>query len=85
MLTREAANTAYRLQHVEGMLMAYLPKEKILIEADLINTLEPLPAVLSADQRSLVNAVQKLKLDVTQLVPVHGRPIPWASVSAVAR
>ena len=67
------------------MLMAYLPKEKILIEADLINTLEPLPAVLSADQRSLVNAVQKLKLDVTQLVPVHGRPIPWASVSAVAR
>ena len=65
--------------------MAYLPKEKILIEADLINTLEPLPAVLSADQRSLVNAVQKLKLDVTQLVPVHGRPIPWASVSAVAR
>ncbi|MSO63254.1 MAG: hypothetical protein EXQ50_14410 [Acidobacteria bacterium] len=70
---------------MEGMLMAYLPKEKILIEADLINTLEPLPAVLSADQRSLVNAVQKLKLDVTQLVPVHGRPIPWASVSAVAR
>ncbi len=73
------------LQHVEGMLMAYLPKEKILIEADLINTLEPLPAVLSADQRSLVNAVQKLKLDVTQLVPVHGRPIPWARVSDLAK
>ena len=26
------------LQHVEGMLMAYLPKEKILIEADLVDT-----------------------------------------------
>ena len=27
------------LQHAEGMLMAYLPKEKMLIEADLVDTL----------------------------------------------
>ena len=32
------------LQHAEGMLMAYLPKEKLLLEADLVDTFEPLPA-----------------------------------------
>jgi len=73
------------LDHVEGMLMAYLPKEKLLIEADLVNTDNPLPARLSADQRSFVSAVQKLRLDVTQLVPMHGRPIPWSRVSNTAR
>ncbi len=73
------------LQHVEGMLMAYLPREKLLIEADLVNTFDALPAALSNDQRSFFNAVQKLKLDVTQLVPVHGKPIPWTSFAELAR
>ena len=73
------------LDHAEGMLVAYLPKEKLLIEADLVNTDEPLPARLSADQRSFVNAVQKLRLDVGQLVPMHGRPIPWSRVANTAR
>ncbi len=71
------------LDHVEGMLVAYLPKEKLLIEADLVNTDEPLPARLSADQRSFVNAVQKLRLDVGQLVPMHGRPVPWSRVANI--
>jgi hypothetical protein len=73
------------LQHVEGMLMAYLPKEKLLLEADLVDTFEPLPARISGDQRSFFNAVQKLKLDVARLVPVHGRPIPWATFETAAR
>jgi len=73
------------LQHAEGMLMAYLPKEKLLLEADLVDTFEPLPSRISEDQRSFFNAVQKLKLDVARLVPVHGRPIPWATFDAAAR
>jgi len=73
------------LQHAEGMLMAYLPKEKLLLEADLVDTFEPLPARISGDQRSFFNAVQKLKLDVARLVPSHGRPIPWAAFDAAAR
>jgi glyoxylase-like metal-dependent hydrolase (beta-lactamase superfamily II) len=72
------------LRHAEGMLMAYLPKEKMLIEADLIDTIAPLPAALSRDQRSFFNAVRKLKLDVSQLVPIHGKPIPWSDFAAVA-
>jgi glyoxylase-like metal-dependent hydrolase (beta-lactamase superfamily II) len=73
------------LQHVEGMLMAYLPRERLLLEADLVDTLDPLPARVSGDQRSFFNAVQKLKLDVARLVPMHGRPIPWATFEAAAR
>ena len=73
------------LQHAEGMLMAYLPKEKLLLEADLVDTFEPLPARISGDQRSFFNAVQKLKLDVARLVPSHGRPIPWAAFDTAAR
>jgi glyoxylase-like metal-dependent hydrolase (beta-lactamase superfamily II) len=73
------------LDHVEGMLMAYLPREKLLLEADLVNTVEPLPARITGDQRSFFNAVRKLKLDVGRLVPAHGRPIQWASFEAAAR
>jgi glyoxylase-like metal-dependent hydrolase (beta-lactamase superfamily II) len=73
------------LQHAEGMLMAYLPKEKLLLEADLVDTFEPLPSRISGDQRSFFNAVQKLKLDVARLVPSHGRPIPWAAFDTAAR
>jgi hypothetical protein len=65
--------------------MAYLPKEKLLLEADLVDTFEPLPSRISGDQRSFFNAVQKLKLDVARLVPTHGRPIPWAAVATAAR
>jgi glyoxylase-like metal-dependent hydrolase (beta-lactamase superfamily II) len=72
------------LRHVEGMLMAYLPKEKLLIEADMLDTIAPLPTTLSRDQRSFYNAVGKLKLDVSQIVPIHGKPIPWGDFARVA-
>lgn len=66
------------LQHVEGMLMAYLPRERMVIQADLLDTHVPLPAVPSNSNRALYNQVQRLKLDVSQIVPIHGKPIPWS-------
>jgi len=67
------------LQHADGMLMAYLPKEKILIEADLVNTNVPLPTTATKDQQTFYREVrEQLKLDVSQIVPVHGKPIPWS-------
>jgi glyoxylase-like metal-dependent hydrolase (beta-lactamase superfamily II) len=66
------------LQHAEGMLMAYLPAEKLLIEADLVDTNEPLAATPAS--RSLVAQVRALKLDVDRVVPIHGRPVAWADV-----
>jgi hypothetical protein len=72
------------LRHVDGMLMVFLPKEKLLIEADLVDTNVPLPATLSRDQQSFFRAVQKLKLDVGQIVPIHGKPVPWADFARLA-
>jgi hypothetical protein len=69
------------LQHVEGMLMAYLPRERLLLEADLLGTNQPAAATPSSDQVSFYNAVRKLKLNVSQVVPVHGSPVAWSDVS----
>ena len=64
------------LQHADGMLMAYLPKEKLLIEADLVDTDRPLPTSPTRDMTSFYKQAQMLKLDVSQIVPIHGKPIP---------
>jgi len=60
--------------HNAGMLMVFLPKEKILIEADSFsppaNPNAPLNAV--ANLVHWYEAVQRLNLDVEQIVPSHG-------------
>ncbi len=71
------------LGHADGMLMAYLPDEQIVIEADLFDTHLPPPAAATDANRSLYNQVQRLNLDVTTIVPIHGRPVPWADFLAV--
>lgn len=70
------------LQHVAGMLMAYLPVERIAFQADLFNTHEPPPATPTPAMRSLFNQVQRMKLDVATLAPVHGKPVPWSTFVA---
>ena len=67
----------YHLQnfkHHDGMIVAYLPKEKILLQADgynpgAANATPPNPA--SPYTVSLVDNIQRLKLDVQRVVPVH--------------
>ena len=67
------------LQHVEGMLMAYLPAERIAFQADLFDTHEPpRPAQLPA-MRTFATQVARLKLDVQTVAPVHGKPVPWST------
>lgn len=68
------------LAHGEGMLMAYLPKEKIVIEADLYNPPAPGAPPPAADpaHRSFYNHVQRLGLDVATIVPIHGHAVPWS-------
>jgi glyoxylase-like metal-dependent hydrolase (beta-lactamase superfamily II) len=65
--------------HNAGMLMAFLPKEKILIEADSY-TAPNNPSDPPAGFSFLVHfyqAVDGLKLDVEQVVPIHGRLVTW--------
>ena len=68
------------LQHADGMLIAYLPRERLLFEADLLDTNQPRRATPTSDQVSFFNAVRKLGLDPLQVVPVHGRPERWATI-----
>jgi glyoxylase-like metal-dependent hydrolase (beta-lactamase superfamily II) len=66
------------LNHNANMLIAYFPKEKILVNADLYTPPAqgaPAPAP-NANIRSLNQNIQRLKLDVTQHVPIHGQPGP---------
>ena len=70
------------LQHVTGMLMAYLPAERIAFQADLFDTHEPPRAAQLPAMRSLNTQVQRMKLDVDTLAPVHGNPVPWSEFAA---
>jgi glyoxylase-like metal-dependent hydrolase (beta-lactamase superfamily II) len=63
--------------HNAGMLMAYLPKEKVLIEADSY-TPPANPNEAPGGMANLVqfyDAVQRLRLDVEQIIPIHGRTV----------
>ena len=63
------------LAHAAGMLMAYFPKEKIVVQADLYN---PQAAAPNASNRTFYQNLQRLKLDVTTIVGIHGNPAPMS-------
>ena len=63
------------LDHTRGMMIAYLPKEKIVVEADLYSPPAPgqAPATPGPSAISLYNNIKRRKLDVAQIAPIHGR------------
>jgi glyoxylase-like metal-dependent hydrolase (beta-lactamase superfamily II) len=60
--------------HHDGLIMAYLPKEKVLLEADAYNpqaaNATP-PSPPSPYTLALVANIERLKLDVNRIIPVH--------------
>ena len=73
------------LRHVEGMLMAYLPAERIAFQADLFDTHEPPKAGAAAGDAQPCDQVERMQLDVETLAPVHGPPVPWSDFEAALR
>jgi glyoxylase-like metal-dependent hydrolase (beta-lactamase superfamily II) len=70
--------------HSEDMLIAYLPKEGILVNADLFSPRGPLPAEPTVGMRTLNENIKKLRLDVERHVPIHGGIVTHAEfLSAV--
>src|SRR5215471_4908828 len=72
--------------HAEGMLMAYVPKEKLVIQSDLYVQrpgAKPLPAP-SPFTTNLVENVERLKLDVQRVVHIHGGMDSWAEILKAA-
>ena len=61
--------------HSLDMLIAYLPKEKILFNADLYSPAAQgaAPGAATPSMRTLRQNIRKLKLDVAQHAPAHGR------------
>jgi glyoxylase-like metal-dependent hydrolase (beta-lactamase superfamily II) len=67
------------LRHVEGMAMAYLPAERIAIEADLFDTHEPPPPTPTPAMTSFYRTMRTLNLNVATIAPVHGRAVPMST------
>ncbi len=69
--------------HNDAILMAYLPKEKLLVEVDVYSPAPPNappPATPNPASVNLYENVERLKLDVERIVPLHGRIVPLAEL-----
>jgi len=82
----------HRLQnslHNDGLIVAYLPKEKILVEADAFNppAQANAPATPNPNNFNLVENLNRLKLDVETIIPVHypadGRKVSIAELTRI--
>lgn len=70
--------------HNGDMMLGYLPKQKVLIEADLFTpgapNGPPQPPVALSFANELYDNLQRLKLDVVTIAPLHGRVVPYTDM-----
>ncbi len=69
--------------HHSGLIMAYLPKEKVLVEADAYTPLAanaPPPLAANPFTVNLAENLKRLNLTVDQVLPLHGRIVPIAEL-----
>jgi hypothetical protein len=69
--------------HNTGIIMAWLPKEKLLVEVDAYTPLPPNAAPPTTPNPNMVNLyenIQRLNLDVNRIVPLHGRVVDLAEL-----
>ena len=69
--------------HHSGLIVAYLPREKLLVEADAFtpapaNT--PPPPAANPFSVNLAENIKRLNLAVDQVLPLHGRIVPIAEL-----
>ena len=71
--------------HSESFVMVYLPRERLLIEADAFTPAAPNtppPGVPNANNVNLVDNIERLKLSVERILPLHGRVVPVTDLYA---
>jgi glyoxylase-like metal-dependent hydrolase (beta-lactamase superfamily II) len=74
--------------HSDTFLMVYLPKEKLLIEADAYTPLAPNaapPATPNANNVNLIENIERRKLAVDRILPLHGRVVPVSELYSTAK
>jgi glyoxylase-like metal-dependent hydrolase (beta-lactamase superfamily II) len=74
--------------HNQGILMAYLAKEKILVEADDFtppapNGPPPAPRAIAFTKNLNAN-IERLKLDIQTIAPLHGFVVPVTELKKLA-
>jgi glyoxylase-like metal-dependent hydrolase (beta-lactamase superfamily II) len=73
--------------HNAGLMMVYMPKEKILVEADDFSW----PAGTRSGPRyhannvNLYRNIQRLKLDVKTIAPLHGEPVSVSELEKLSK
>ena len=81
---------AVEIHHIQGsvhaapFLMVYLPKERLLIEGDAYTPLAPNaapPSPPNANNVNLVQNIERLKLSVERILPLHGRIVPMSELN----
>jgi glyoxylase-like metal-dependent hydrolase (beta-lactamase superfamily II) len=72
--------------HADTMLIAYLPRERLLIEADLYTPAPPSsPPLANPHLSALLSAVQVNQLRVDRVVPLHRDVVPFSTLVEAAR
>ncbi len=64
--------------HADGYVLGYLPKEKIIIQADSFSPRAPVtqtPSFINPATRNLWENIQARKLEVDTVLPLHGRMV----------
>jgi len=65
--------------HSSSMLMAYLPAQKLIIEADAYT---PNPSRPQKYSPNLLDNIQRLELEIDRIVPIHGAIGDFAELEA---
>lgn len=75
--------------HTQGFMMVWLPRERLLIQADAYTPgapNAPAPAQPNANNVNLVQNIERLKLNPERILPLHGRIVPLSELyTAVGR
>ena len=67
--------------HSDTMLMAYIPRDRVLIEVDAFSP----GAQVNPYSANLLENIQKRKLRVDRIVPLHGTIAPMTELEKVAK
>jgi hypothetical protein len=73
--------------HTDTFLMVWLPKERLLVQADAYTPLPPgakPPSPPNANNVNLVENIERLKLPVERILPIHGRIVPLEELYTTA-
>jgi hypothetical protein len=63
-------------EHASTLLMAYFPRERILVQADVFTP----GGAIAPYAANLLENVQNRRLNVTRIVPIHGPIAPYATL-----